>query len=250
MKKELEGKTALVTGASRGIGAAIALTLAESGAQIVVNYNASDEKAEKVAQEIINKGGVAHTIQADVSDYEQMKKLFINAEKKFAGIDILVNNAGIHQHLQVHDLPFEDWKRVIQVNLDSNFICSKLALPYMKEKGWGRIINISSVDAFSGTDVESHYAASKAGQVGFTKALALETAEYGITVNAIAPGAIETDMLAVNTEERRKKLTSAIPIGRIGQPEDIAYGVLFLASPKAYFITGQVLHINGGEGLY
>jgi 3-oxoacyl-[acyl-carrier protein] reductase len=250
MERELEGKTALVTGASRGIGAAIALALAESGAQVIVNYNASGEKAEKVAREIINKGGVALTIQADVSDYGQMKKLFIKAEKKFAGIDILVNNAGIHQHLQVHDLPFEDWQRVIQVNLDSNFICSKLALPYMKKKGWGRIINISSVDAFSGTDVESHYAASKAGQVGFTKALALETAEYGITVNAIAPGAVETDMLAVNTEVRRRKLTSAIPIGRIGQPEDIAYGVLFLASPKASFITGQVLHINGGEGLY
>jgi len=120
----------------------------------------------------------------------------------------------------------------------------------MKKKKWGRIINISSVVAFSGTDVESHYTASKAGQVGFTKALALEAAKYGITVNAIAPGAIETDMLAVNTEERRQKLVSTIPVGRIGQPEDIAYGVLFLASPKASFITGQVLHINGGEGLY
>jgi 3-oxoacyl-[acyl-carrier protein] reductase len=250
MKKELEGKTALVTGASRGIGAGIALTLGEAGGRIIVNYNKSAEKAKKVVDEIVNKGGDALAIQADVSDYEQARKLFDQVENGFGGVDILVNNAGIHQHLQVHDLPFEDWKRVIQVNLDSNFICSKLALPYMKKKGWGRIINISSVDAFSGTDVESHYAASKAGQIGFTKALALETAEYGITVNAIAPGAIETDMLAVNTEERRKKLTSAIPIGRIGQPEDIAYGVLFLASPKASFITGQVLHINGGEGLY
>lgn len=250
MQKELEGKTALVTGASRGIGAGIALTLGDAGAHIIANYNESAEKAKKVAQEIIKKGGAAITIQADVSDYAQAKKLFAQAEKEFGSIDILVNNAGIHQHLQVHDLPFEDWKRVIQVNLDSTFICSKLALPYMKKKGWGRIINISSVVAYSGTDVESHYAASKAGQVGFTKALALETAKYGITVNAIAPGSVETDMLAVNTEERRKKLTSAIPVGRIGQPEDIAYGVLFLASPKASFITGQVLHINGGEGLY
>lgn len=250
MNKELEEKTALVTGGSRGIGAAIALALGEAGAQVVVNYKESADKAQKVAEEIKKKGGLAVTIKADVSDYEQVKALFVQAEKEFGGIDILVNNAGIHQHLQVHELPFEDWKKVLKVNLDSTFITSKLALSYMKKKRWGRIINISSIVAFSGTDIESHYTASKAGVIGFTKAFALETAKYGITVNAIAPGAIETDMLAVTTEERRKKLVSTIPTGRIGQPEDIAHAVLFLASPKASFITGQVIHINGGEGLY
>ena len=250
MRGELDGKTALVTGGSRGIGAGIALALGDAGANIVINYEKSADKALKVAEQIEAKGTRAVVVQSDVSDYEQVKQLFARAEKEFGGIDILVNNAGIHQHLKVGELPFADWKKVLQVNLDSNFITCTLALPYMKGKGWGRIINISSLVAFGGTDVESHYTASKAGQVGFTKALALETAEFGITVNAIAPGSIETDMLAAHTEERRKKLLSQIPVGRLGQPEDIAYGVLFLASPQASFITGQVIHINGGEGLY
>jgi len=250
MDKELGGKVALVTGASRGIGAAIALALAKEGAKVAVNYNKQKEKAEKVVADIYELGGEAFAVQADVSSPLEVDRMFDKIGEKYGGVDILVNNAGIHQHLPAYSLSIEDWKRIIDVNLNGTFIVTRKVINHMKLKGWGRIINISSVSGFAGTTVECHYAASKLGVVGFTKALALELAPYGVTVNAIAPGAIETDMLAVNSEKRRKEVVSKIPVGRIGIPEDIAHGVLFLASPKASYITGQTLHINGGEGLY
>ncbi len=250
MGEELEGKVALVTGASRGIGAGIALALAEEGAGVVVNYRRNADKADAVVKAITDKGGKAAAFRADVADVGDMKDLCAFAEREFGGVDVLVNNAAIHQHLPAHELPVEDWSRVMETNLTGPFVLSKECLPHMKEKGWGRIINISSMDAFTGTKVECHYGASKAGLIGFTRALALEVAPLAITVNAIAPGPIETDMLNVNTEERRRKLLSIVPVGRLGVTEDIAHAVVFLASPKASFVTGQTIHVNGGAALY
>ncbi|TKJ30728.1 beta-ketoacyl-ACP reductase [bacterium (candidate division B38) B3_B38] len=250
MEKELEGKVALVTGASRGIGAGIAPELAAAGAKVVVNYQANREGAERVVERIRQQGGEAYPFQADVSQPDEVKAMFEFISSQLGGVDILVNNAGIHQHLPVEQLSLSDWERLMAINLTSLFLLTQAVLPHMKSRRWGRIVNISSLSGVAGTHVESHYATSKAGVIGFTKAVALETASFGITVNAISPGSIETDMLAVTTEERRQKLISEIPVGRIGQPEDIAWGVRFLVSPRASYITGQTIHMNGGEGLY
>ena len=249
-EKELAGKVALVTGGSRGIGSGIALALGEVGAKVVVNYFEQKEKAEEVVNRIVAKGSEALSFGADVSDEEQVDSLLSFIMSHFDGVDILINNAGIHQHLTIDKLSFQDWDRVINVDLDIAFLLTKSVLPYMKEKGWGRIVNISSLSGFAGTSVECHYAASKAGLIGFTKAIALETASFGVTVNAISPGSIETDMLDIKTEEDRKRRVAPIPVGRIGQPEDIAFVTLFLVSPKASFITGETIHVNGGQGLY
>ena len=250
MEKDLEGKVALVTGASRGIGAGIALELAAVGAKVVVNYQVNQQGAEQVVEQIRQQGGEAYLFRADVSKPDEVKAMFEFINSQFGGVDILVNNAGIHQHLPLEQLSLSDWERLMATNLTSLFLITQAVLPYMKKQRWGRIVNISSLSGFAGTRVECHYATSKAGVIGFTKAIALETAPFGITVNAISPGSIETDMLAVTTEERRRKLISEIPVGRIGQPEDIAWGVRFLVSPRASYITGQTIHMNGGEGLY
>jgi NAD(P)-dependent dehydrogenase (short-subunit alcohol dehydrogenase family) len=249
-RKELEGKVALVTGGSRGIGAGIALALSEAGARVGVNFENQKEKAEAIVAQIIDAGGEAYPFQADVSEKKQVASLLKDIHSQFGGVDILINNAGIHQHLTIDALSFEDWDHVVSVNIDSAFLLTKGVLPYMKEKGWGRIVNISSLSGFAGTTVECHYATSKAGLIGFTKAIALETATFGVTVNAISPGAIETDMLDATTEEKRRDRLSQIPVGRLGQPEDIAHAVLFLVSPMASFITGETIHVNGGQGLY
>lgn len=249
-EKELGGKVALVTGGSRGIGAGIALALGEAGAKVIVNYFEQKEKAEQIVRRITAEGGEAVSFGADVSDEEQVDSLLSFITSNFGGVDILINNAGIHQHLTIDKLSLEDWNRVVNVDLDSAFLLTKGVLPYMKEKGWGRIVNMSSLSGFAGTKVECHYAATKAGLIGFTKAIALETASFGITVNAISPGSVETDMLDIKTEEDRKKRVVHIPVGRIGFPEDIAHATLFLVSPKASFITGETIHVNGGQGLY
>jgi len=233
MEAELNGKVALVTGASRGIGAGIAKALAEKGATIAINYRASQEKALEVCQTVCCADSKAEIFAADMAVPEEIENLFKEIEDKLGPVDILVNNAGIHQHLPVEELSLEDWLGVVQVNLNAAFITCKRAIPAMKKSGWGRIINISSINAFAGTSVECHYGATKAGLVGLTRALALETAAHGITVNAIAPGAIDTDMLAANTPERREMLTANIPVGRIGLPSDIAHAAVFLASPSA-----------------
>lgn len=250
MPGELSGRVALVTGASRGIGAGLARALGQAGASVIVNYVSQPVAARSVVEQIVAGGGVADCFGADVGDPEQLQGLVAYAVSSYGGIDILVNNAGVHNHLPIEAVTWQEWRRLMAVNLDAPFMLSQLVLPHMRKQGWGRIINIASIDAFAGTAVEAHYGASKAGLVGFTRALALETASQGITVNAIAPGSVETDMLAVNTEERRVRLIADIPIGRLGRPDDIAHALLFLASPHAEWITGQVLHINGGECLF
>jgi len=246
----LDNKVSLVTGASRGIGRAIALEMAREGADVIVNYNHSKDKAIEVTRAIEALGRRALAVRADVSkanDVEEMRRLVL---KEFGSVDILVNNAGIHYHLKSWEMEQSEWSRVLGVNLDGVFLCSKAFSGEMRVKKWGRIINISSIVAFIGTDHEAHYGASKAAVVGLTKALALELARFNITVNAIAPGWIETDMTSAVTEDEKRKALELVPLGRFGRPEDIAHASVFLASDKASFITGQTVHINGGEAMF
>jgi 3-oxoacyl-[acyl-carrier protein] reductase len=246
----LEKKTALVTGASRGIGKAIALEMAREGADVIVNYSRSDEKAEETVRQIDALGRRGLSVRADVSQPDQVEEMRGFVVKKFGGVDVLVNNAGIHNHLKSWEIDGNEWKRVLGVDLDGVFHCSKAFMPEMKERRWGRIVNISSIIAFIGTDHEAHYCASKAGVIGLTKSLALELASFGITVNAIAPGMIETDMTSGVKGEARKQALALIPLGRMGQPADIAHVATFLASDRASFVTGQTIHVNGGEAMY
>jgi len=246
----LSNKVALVTGASRGIGRAIALEMAVEGADVVVNYASSEAKANEVARDISELGRQALVAGADVSRPDQVEAMRKLVLERFGGVDILVNNAGVHHHLKSWEIDDAEWKRVLDVNLNGVFFCSRAFSPEMRAKRWGRIINISSIIAFIGTDHEAHYGASKAAVVGLTKSLALELAPYNITVNAIAPGLTDTDMTAGATPEEKKRALELIPLGRIGQPTDIAYAAVFLASDRASFITGQTLNVNGGEAMF
>lgn len=242
----LEGKTALVTGASRGIGKATAIFLAQNGCNVIINYVHEQKKAKDVADEIVQMGQGALVIQADVSKIKDIERLRAQIMKHFGGIDILVNNAGIHQHLKSWEMTPKDWKRIIEVNLTGVFLCCRVFLPDFIKKRNGRIINISSVIAHKGTNHECHYAASKSGILGLTRSLALELAPYNITVNAIAPGYIDTDMTSFSTEKERLDTLGVIPLGRIGTPDEIAAAICFLASDFAGYITGETLNINGG----
>ncbi len=247
----LEGKKAIVTGSSRGIGRGCAVTLARYGADVVVNYVESQEKAENVVKEIEKLGRNSLSVKADVSKEDEAHHLVEKSIKEFGRIDILVNNAGIHQHLKTWELSLPDWERIMNVNLTGIFLCSKEAVLYMKKQKSGSIINISSCVAFTGTDHEIHYAASKAGILGFTKSLALEVAPFGIRVNAVAPGFIATDMVVpLLSDEERRKVESEIPLGRLGEPEDIGEVTAFLASDLASYITGEIIHVNGGLIMY
>jgi 3-oxoacyl-[acyl-carrier protein] reductase len=247
----LSGKLALVTGASRGIGRGIALELAREGADVVVNYKDQKEKASEVARDIEALGRRSLVVKADVSDGEEVLAMrdTVTAEFK-GGVDILVNNAGIHHHLKSWEIDEEEWRRIMGVNVDGAFLCAKAFTPHMRVRKWGRVMNISSSDAFTGTDHEAHYGTSKAALLGLTKALALELAPYNITVNTIAPGWFETDMTSGVVGEERKRALERVPLGRMGQPKEIGYVAAFLASDKASFITGQTIHVNGGEAMF
>ena len=237
----LKKKTALVTGASRGIGKAIALQLSEQGAAVGINYHKNMQQAQHTQQLLKNKGIL---LQADVSKKEQVESMIHSLIDHYDHLDILVHNAGIYQRGTVDTLTFEQWKKILAVNLDSCFHLVHTALPHMK-KG-GSIIFISSQLAFKGTPHGADYATSKAGMLGFMRSLALELAPQNIRVNAVAPGTIDTDLIAAYSEEKRKQRASEIPLGRLGTPEDVASVCVFLASDHASYITGETIHVNGG----
>lgn len=246
MTKSLKEKVAVVTGASRGIGRAIALELARCGASVVVNYNRSVEAAAEVVAVIEAGAGQAIAVQADVGDLGPAKGLIQAAADGFGRIDILVNNAGTTRDQLLMLMKEGDWDDVLRINLKSVFNCCKPAARLMMRKRWGRIINISSVSGIAGQGGQTNYAASKAGIIGFTKSLAKELGPRNITVNAVAPGFIPTDLTADLPEELRQKMLELTPLRRMGQPEEIAYAAAFLASDKASFITGEVLTVDGG----
>jgi 3-oxoacyl-[acyl-carrier protein] reductase len=246
----LSGRIAVVTGASRGIGRAIALELAHRGAAVVVNFNSSPQGADEVVKLIEDGGGKAKAFQADVSKFEAAQNLIKFAIDEFGGLDILVNNAGITRDTLIMMMSEEDWDAVQDTNVKSTFNCSKAAVRFMMRKRYGRIINITSVSGQMGNAGQTNYSASKAAQIGFTKALAREIAQRNITVNAIAAGYIETDIWAKVPEEAKQLALSIIPLGRKGEAQEIAYAVAFLASDQAAYITGQVLGVDGGMAMF
>ncbi|MDR4947849.1 acetoacetyl-CoA reductase [Neobacillus cucumis] len=242
---DLNNKVAIVTGGSRGIGAAISKELAKNGIKVVINYNSRSELAEKVVAEIKEIGSEAYAVQADVSNIADAEKLIKEAVNHFGGLDILVNNAGITRDKSFKKLSEEDWRTVIDVNLNSVYNTTSFALPHLLESDAGRIINISSIIGQAGGFGQTNYAAAKAGMIGYTKSLALELAKSGVTVNAIAPGFIDTEMVQAIPENIRESIVAKVPQRRFGQPNEIAKGVIYLCKDGDY-ITGQQLNINGG----
>ena len=238
-------RVAFVTGASRGIGRAIALTLCRANFDIVV-ASPEIERNEEVAEEIRSCSGEAMTINLDVTSADSVKEAVAKTLKDKTRIDVLVNNAGITRDGLAMRMKPADWDLVLNINLTGAFRCSQAVLPAMMRSRWGRIVNISSVVGQAGAAGQANYAASKAGLIGMTKSLAQEMGSRGITVNAIAPGYIETDMTRVLPEEVKGKILAQVPLGRIGQPDDIAHAVKFLCSEEAGYITGHVLAVNGG----
>lgn len=245
----LDGKVAIVTGASRGIGRQIAVTLAKEGAAVIVNYNGSAAKAEEVVTEIIEAGGQAEAVQCNVSEYAKAEELMKYVIDKYKKIDILVNNAGITKDNLLMKMSEEEFDAVISTNLKGAFNCVKHVSRQMLKQRGGRIINISSVSGVIGNAGQANYCASKAGMIGLTKSVARELGSRGITVNAIAPGFIDTEMTAVLPEDVKKTMGDQIPLKRFGKTEDVAEAVVFLASDKAGYITGQVLCIDGGMAM-
>ncbi len=242
----LKGRVAVVTGGSRGIGRAIALALAEEGADVAVNYQRNEAMAREVAQAIERTGRASDIYQADVSDPEQVQRMRDAVLTRFQRADILVNNAGINRDKSFAKMDDDTWRSVIAVNLNGVFYCTKVFLDGMAARSYGRIINISSIVGQMGNFGQANYAAAKAGLLGFTKTLARELAGKGITVNAIAPGFIETEMVAGVPDDVKQKLLAQIPLRRFGKPEEVAKAVVFLGSEDASYITGQVLNVNGG----
>jgi 3-oxoacyl-[acyl-carrier protein] reductase len=241
-----QDKIIVVTGASRGIGKGIALALAQQGATIVVNYNQSAESAQAVVTEIEALGSQALAVQADVSTEEGANNLIETTVKTYGKIDVLVNNAGITRDNVIMLMKTDDFDDVIQTNLRSAWLCSKAAVRSMMRKRYGRIINITSVSGIMGQAGQTNYSASKAGLIGLTKSLAREVASRGITVNAVAPGLVDTDLTESLPEDLRKQSEAFIPLGRWGTVQDVAVSVAFLASDTAGYITGQVLGVDGG----
>ncbi|MBE6185373.1 3-oxoacyl-[acyl-carrier-protein] reductase [Heyndrickxia ginsengihumi] len=242
----LENKVVLVTGGSRGIGREIALEFAKNGADVIVNFAGNADRAETVVSEIKAIGQEAIAIQADVSNADDVQQLFKAAIEKFGKIDILVNNAGITRDNLLMRMKEAEWDDVINTNLKGVFLCTKAATrPMMKQRS-GKIINITSIVAISGNPGQANYVAAKSGVIGLTKTSARELASRGITVNAIAPGFITTDMTDTLTEEIKQEMLKQIPLARFGEPKDIAKVALFLASDAADYLTGQTIHVDGG----
>ncbi len=243
----LRDRVAIVTGASRGIGRAIALELATVGATVVVNYARSSQAAEAVVAEITEAGGSAIALQADVSQPDEANHLISHTKKELGRVDILVNNAGITRDTLVLRMKLEDWQSVIDLNLTGVFLCTKAASQVMLRQKSGRIINIASVSGVMGIAGQANYSAAKAGVIGFSKAMAKELSSRGITVNVVAPGFINTDMTQELKEDYKQQVLKEIPLRRYGEPEDIAGMVRFLAAdPAAAYITGQTFNVDGG----
>ncbi len=242
----LDGKTALVTGASRGIGRAIALCLAAEGARVAINYAGNVKAAEEVKASVEAAGGTAILCQADIADSAAVEAMIADVVKEFGAIDILVNNAGITRDTLLMRMKDEDFAKVLDTNLKGVFYCTKAVSKLMMKKRAGRIINMASVVGLVGNAGQTNYAAAKAGVIGFSKSAAKELASRGITVNVVAPGFIGTDMTAGLPESVKEKMLTDIPLGRMGEPEDVANAVLFLASDQASYITGQVVNVDGG----
>jgi len=245
----LKDRVAVVTGGSRGIGRAIALEFAARGALVVVNFHKSPEAADEVVKQIVEAGGKAAAFQADVSDFKQAESLIKFAIETFGNLHILVNNAGITKDTLIMMMSEADWDAVINTNLKSTFNCSKAAVKHMLRKRYGRIINIASVAGQMGNAGQVNYAASKGGQLAFTKSLGRELATRNITVNAIAPGFVDTEILNAVSPEMLETALKMVPLGRKGKPEEIAYAAAFLASDQAAYITGQVLGVDGGVAM-
>lgn len=244
--KELQDKLCLVTGGTRGIGRATALALADAGANVLFSFQHSKEQAAELEQLIAAKGVKARGYQANVSIAEEVVAMVRQAENEFGPISILVNNAGITRDKSFVKMTRAMWDEVLRVNLDSLFIVTQAVLPAMLEAGWGRIINVSSIIGQTGNFGQANYAATKGAAISFTMSLAREVAKKSITVNAVAPGFIQTDMLKGVPDAALDQVKAMTPMGRLGKPEEIADAIVFLASPRASFITGQVLAVNGG----
>ena len=243
---ELSGQVALVTGASRGIGAAIACRFARAGARVGVNYHSSRESAAQVVDNIVGNGGEALLVEGDVSQEDFAKAAVKQVVKQWERIDILVNNAGINRDRLLLRMNAGDWDQVLDVNLRGAFLCTKFVMPYLIKQRKGRVVNISSVVGISGNPGQANYAAAKAGLIGFTKAVAREVASRSVTVNALAPGFVTTGMAEEIPEEKRRQILDRIPMRRLGSAQDVAEAALFLCSEGAGYITGQVLTIDGG----
>jgi acetoacetyl-CoA reductase/3-oxoacyl-[acyl-carrier protein] reductase len=241
----LDGKTALVTGASRGIGRAIAVELAREGAKVAVNYQSNDAKAQEVADEIKKLGGACLLVKANLADPKEARAMVKRVGEEFTHLDILVNNAGITRDKLLPRMTDEDWLEVIQTNLNAMFFCTSAAIPFMTAQSYGRIVNISSMNGQVGAVGQANYSASKGGIIAFTRTAAVELAKSGITVNSVSPGFTETDMFAKVPAALQTQIKARIPLGRFAQPEEIARAVLYLVTDGDY-LTGQVISVNGG----
>ncbi|MDY7043858.1 MULTISPECIES: 3-oxoacyl-[acyl-carrier-protein] reductase [unclassified Virgibacillus] len=242
----LKGKNALVTGASRGIGRSIALELAKQGANVTVNYAGSEDKAKAVVEEIKAMGSNAFIVQADVADEASVKSMIKEVVSNFGSLDILVNNAGITRDNLLMRMKEEEFDQVINTNLKGVFVCTKAVTRQMMKQRAGKIVNVASIVGVSGNPGQANYVAAKAGVIGLTKTTAKELASRNIHVNAVAPGFISTDMTDALTDEQQKEMLAMIPLNKLGEPEDVAKVVRFLASDDANYITGQTIHIDGG----
>lgn len=245
----LKGKCAVITGASRGIGKCIATKFAKEGANVVINYRNNEEEALKVKQELEDLGSQVLVVKADVSELEQAENLIKEAKKEFGRVDILVNNAGITKDNLIIRMKEEDFDSVIKTNLKGAFNCLKAVTPIMLKQKYGKIVNMTSVVGVVGNPGQVNYCASKAGLIGMTKSLAKEIGSRNITVNAIAPGFIDTDMTKILSDDQKKKILSQIPLNKFGNVEDIANVALFLGSENSNYITGQVIHVDGGMAM-